>query len=274
MNCTGINKDTIINNMERNMHQKLQYIPSKISTMLINNIEQTLVVDSGMATDTFNTAYGGVVTKTVANDVMQYYLQKKLPMAWWIGPFSAQNEDLENNMQDAGFVHDELDIGMYCDLDKHSLKPYKIPDMLTIKECSRGKNFADFGNVLASIFEPTCEHVKSFYKKISAIPDKSRQHLRLFVGYVNDRPVSTAGVFITDVAGIYDISTHPEMQKKGYGSAMFYTALKFALDSGFKEIVLQASEDGLGIYKRFGFKEICEFNVWSNKDKLQTFNLE
>ncbi|KAF8818621.1 hypothetical protein [Rickettsia endosymbiont of Cardiosporidium cionae] len=58
MNCTEINKDTIIKNMELNMHQKLQYIPSKISTMSIKNIEQTLVVDSGMATDTFNTAYG------------------------------------------------------------------------------------------------------------------------------------------------------------------------------------------------------------------------
>ncbi|KAF8818620.1 hypothetical protein [Rickettsia endosymbiont of Cardiosporidium cionae] len=42
---------------------------------------------------------------------MQYYLQKKLPVAWWIGPFSAQNKDLESNMQEAGFVHDELNIG-------------------------------------------------------------------------------------------------------------------------------------------------------------------
>ena len=263
------NKDTIIQNMEQSMHQKLAYIPSKISTMYVNNIEQTLVVDSGMETDTFNIAYGGVVTKAVANSVMQYYLHKKLPMAWWIGPFSNAYEDLENNMLGAGFVHDELDIGMYCDLDQYNLEPYPIPEILTIKECSSDKHFTDFGNVLASIFEPTCEHVKNFYKKISSIPDQSRQNLRLFIGYVNDRPVSTAGVFITQMAGIYDISTHPEMQKKGYGSAMFYTALKFALDSGFKKIVLQASVDGLGIYKRFGFEEICEFNVWSNKERLK-----
>ena len=48
MSHDQINKDTII----QNMHQKLQYIPSKISTMCVNNIEQTLVVDSGMETDT------------------------------------------------------------------------------------------------------------------------------------------------------------------------------------------------------------------------------
>lgn len=254
--------------MEYNMRQKLKYIPSKISTMRVNNIRQTLVVDSGMATDTFNTAYGGVVTQTVSNRVMQYYLQKKLPMAWWIGPFSARNEDLEKNMQDAGFVHDELNIGMFCDLEQHNLKPYPMPEILTIKECSNDNHFADFGNVLSSIFEPTCVHVQDFYKNFSTIYNKSMHNLKLFVGYINDKPVSTACVFMTNIAGIYDISTHPEIQKKGYGSAMFYNALKFALDSGFKKIVLQASEDGLNIYKRFGFKEICEFNVWSNKDKL------
>ena len=110
--------------------------------------------------------------------------------------------------------------------------------------------------------------MKDFYKKVSSIPEQSRQHLRLFIGYIDDKPVSTACVFFTDVAGIFDVSTHPKMQKKGYGSAMFYTALKCALDSGFKKVVLQASEDGIGIYKRFGFEEVCQFHVWSNKDKL------
>ena len=268
MNKVDIKKDAITEHMESNMHLKLQYIPSKLSSMFINNIDQTLVVDSGMLTDTFNTAYGGIVTQKVANEVMQYYLQRKLPMAWWIGPFSAQNKDLEKNMQAAGFAKDELDIGMYCDLNKNDLKPYKIPDKLTIKECFNEKEFSDFGKVLASVFEPVCKYVEVFYEKVSTIPTQDRKNLRLLIGYVDDEPVATAVVFLSDVAGIYDVSTRPDMQRKGYGSAMFYKALKLAFDSGYKDIVLQASKDGLGIYKRFGFEEICEFNVWSNKDLL------
>ena len=58
------------------------------------------------------------------------------------------------------------------------------------------------------------------------------------------------------------------MQGKGYGSAMFYTALIEAKNQGFNVGVLQASPDGLNIYKRFGYKEICEFNVWSNQQSL------
>lgn len=268
MNQVNSKKDVITDLMESNIYLKLQYIPSKLSTMSIKNIDQTLVVDSGMPTDTFNTACGGIVTQKVANDVMQYYLKKKLPVAWWTGPFSAQNKDLEKHMQAAGFVKDELDIGMYCDLNKNNLKPYKIPDKLNIKECFNETDFSDFGKVLASIFEPRCEHVEIFYEKVSMIPIQERENLKLFVGYVDDEPVATAGIFFSNVAGIYDVSTRPDMQRKGYGSAMFYTALKIALDSGYKDIVLQASQDGLGIYKRFGFEEICEFNVWSNKEQL------
>jgi len=268
MNHGEINKDVIIHAIEQNLNQKLQYLPSSIHNMFVDNIEQTKVVDSGMPTDTFNTAYGGIVTQKVAKDVMQYYLQRKLPMAWWIGPSSEKNKDLEKNMQDAGFKKDELDVGMYCDLNKNDLKPYKMPDNLNIKECLNENDFSDFGKVLASIFEPKCEHVESFYTKISAISIQDRVKLRLFVGYVDDEPVVTAAVFFSDVAGIYDVSTRPDMQKKGYGSAMFYSALKFARDSGHKDIVLQASQDGLGIYKCFGFEEICEFNVWSNKEQL------
>lgn len=268
MSDARMSKENIIRDMEQNMMEKLRYIPSKISTMQVAHIEQTLVVDSGMKSDTFNTAYGGVVTKSVAQGVMHYYTQNKQPMAWWIGPSSSAYDDLEENMHEAGFIQDERDVGMFCDLNEYTLRPYPIPEMLTIIECSSDRHFRDFGYVLASIFEPPCEQVKKFYTKISAIPEQSRENLKLFIGYVRDRPVSTAAVFVTDVVGIYDVSTHPAMRKKGFGSAMFYRALKFAQDNGHQKIVLQASEDGLGIYKRFGFKALCEFNVWSNKSQL------
>ena len=171
-------------------------------------------------------------------------------------------------MQAAGFVNDELDIGMYCDFAKNGLQQYQIPDKLVIKECLNHKDFSDFGRVRASVFEPRCKHVENFYEKVSTIPSQDRENLKLFVGYIDDEPIASACVFFSDVAGIYDVSTRPDMQKKGYGSAIFYTVLRFALQNGYKDIVLQASQDGLGIYKRFGFEQICEFNVWSNKDQM------
>ena len=189
-------------------------------------------------------------------------------MAWWTGPFSALNKALERHIQVAGFKHNKLDIGMYYDLANNDIHSYKIPDKLIIKECFYEKDFLDFGKVFASAFDPRCDQIELFYKQVSTIPIQDREKLRLFIGYVDDEPVATAGVFLSDVAGIYHVSTCPDMLRKGYGSAMCYTVLKSALASGYKDIVLPASQDGLGIYKRLGFEEICELNVWSNKELL------
>ncbi|MDG2348471.1 MAG: GNAT family N-acetyltransferase [Gammaproteobacteria bacterium] len=268
MNLINSKKDAIIELIESNLHQKLQYIPSKLSSMSIKNIGQTLVVDSGIPTDTVNKAYGGIVTQKVANDVMHYYLQKKLPMSWWTGPFSAQNKALERHMQVSGFTHKKLGIGMYCDLVNNDLHSYKIPDKLIIKECFYEKDFSDFGKVFASVFKPRCAQIELYYKQVSTIPIQDREKLRLFIGCVDDEPVVTAGVFLSDAAYLCYLSTRPDMHGKGYGSAMFYTVLKSSLASGYKDIVLIAYQESLGICKRFGFEEICEFNVWSNKELL------
>ncbi|MFK7974197.1 MAG: GNAT family N-acetyltransferase [Rickettsiaceae bacterium] len=184
-------------------------------------------------------------------------------MAWWIGPSSDNNANLKADMQAASFCHDEFNIGMYCHLRHSRANEYNVPEELTIKRCNEPQDFADFGKVLASVFHPVDEYVKIFYSKVQNIPEAERNNLKLFVGYVHDKPVSTSGVFLTDVAGIYDVSTHPEMQNKGYGSAMFYKALKYAQDTDIQYGVLQASPKGTSIYQKFGFEQICTFNVWT-----------
>ena len=259
-------KERIVRDIEHNICQRMQYVQSRTASMKVHNINETLCVNSGLEVDIFNKSYGGVITEEVANNVMQYYLQRKLPMAWWVGPSSTQHKDWDKNMQNAGFVRSVMDVGMHYDVDKHVLEPRTIPDELVIEECIEGKDFTDFGEVMASILG---DRVKGFYGYIGSLPEKSRDDIRLFVGRVDGRPVASVSVFCTNIAGIYDVFTCPDMQRKGYGSAMLYTALKFAIERGFKDIVLQSTPEGLGLYKRFGFEGVCEFDIWSNKDKLQ-----
>ena len=216
-----LEKMDIINSMEKNMYHKFQYIPSKINTMNVDKLGDTLVVNSGLQSDTFNTAYGGKISKERVNKVREYYLNHKMPMAWWTGPSSGKNQNIKDDMEAAGFIHDELDAGMYCDLSPINFDEYNLPKNLKIIECNNSRHFTDFGNVLASVFNPVDDCVKTFYSKAHSIPSRERDNLMLFVGYINDKPVSTSGIFITDVAGIYDISTHPKERGRGYGSSMF-----------------------------------------------------
>lgn len=269
MEHTVIDTSKLITAIEHNMHAKLQYIPSKIESMNVINCGKTLVVDSGMPSDTFNTAYGGSIDSKTAAEVGAYYRNKQFPMAWWVGPEAESKYDVKTVMEDAGFIHDEHDVGMLCDLKNLELPNYTLPEGLKITQCTKQHHYDDFGIVLSSIFDPVDQYVQQFYKLIGSIPQESRKDLVLFVGYYENKPVSTAAVFMTDVAGIFDVSTMPNQQKRGYGSAMFYTAVEYAKSSGYRHAVLQASPDGLNIYKRFGFETVCNFNVYSNHSHLE-----
>jgi GNAT superfamily N-acetyltransferase len=254
-------KTQLIKYMEMNMQGKLAYIPSRQKEMDVLEYGDVLVVNSNFPSDTFNTTYGGSITKEHADFVFDYYKIRNLPMAWWIGP-NSQTTESGSILQNAGFHHVEHDVGMVCDLTAVTLD-YELPASLEIKECTLAQSFSDFGAVLASIFTPEDEFVKTFYNKLAELDAASIPALKLFVGYEDGKAVAISGLFLTECAGFFDIATRPFHQKKGYGSAMFYTALVQAKKLGYEVGVLQASPDGLNIYKRFGFNEVCDFNVWS-----------
>ena len=144
---------TVIQSMEGNIAKKLQYLPERIKGMHVLGIDDTVVVDSGLPSDTFNTAYGGKVGDKTALDVMNYYQTKNYPMAWWIGPDTAKYPNHVSSLESAGFVHDEFDAGMFCRLDQMNAQDYQLPTDLKINFCTEPMHFNAFGNVLASIFD-------------------------------------------------------------------------------------------------------------------------
>lgn len=250
--------------MENNMREKFKYVASKLDTMRTENIKGISVVNTTLSSDTFNTAFGGHIEDHIAQEIFLYYKKTNQPMAWWIGPSSA-SEYTQKCLEKAGFVLNELDVGMVC----HPIEDinYQFPEKLIIRQCTTLKDYNDFGEVLASIFNPPDEQVKVFYNKMATLSSEETKDMILFVGYEENRPVATSCLFITNVAGIYDIATRPEKRNLGYGSAMLYHTLMESKKRDLRRSVLQASPDGINIYKRFGFEEVCHFTVWSNRVK-------
>lgn len=87
--------------------------------------------------------------------------------------------------------------------------------------------------------------------------------LRLFVGYVGERPVATSELTVSDEAvGIYGVATLMAYRRRGYGSALTAWPLLQAKAEGHRTAVLQSSEDGVRIYEALGFRaygEIVEY---------------
>ena len=86
--------------------------------------------------------------------------------------------------------------------------------------------------------------------------------LRLFLGYENMYPVSTALSFQTDsTAGLYMIATMERYRGKGWGTILTRFAMEKCFQNNSRLIILHASAMGEPIYRKIGFKEYCKFGI-------------
>jgi hypothetical protein len=84
--------------------------------------------------------------------------------------------------------------------------------------------------------------------------------LRIWVGYLGDRPVTTAAVFADGaVNGIYVVTTLSEVRGRGYGTAV--TAHAIAASAPVPA-VLEASAIGQPVYRRLGFADVVRYDMW------------
>ena len=85
-----------------------------------------------------------------------------------------------------------------------------------------------------------------------------------FLGYLNGEPVAAAVVAVTgEVAGLYSVATLPAHQRKGFGEATVRHAIEWMhAERGIEKFVLQSSREGLGLYERIGFREVCRFTIY------------
>jgi predicted N-acetyltransferase YhbS len=58
------------------------------------------------------------------------------------------------------------------------------------------------------------------------------------------------------------VSTLPAYRNKGFGLKITQAAMQTAKESGFKNVILQATPLGAQVYIRAGFKEYCHAEIY------------
>jgi ribosomal protein S18 acetylase RimI-like enzyme len=248
------------------------YFPSQfVPEMKIEQTESYVLINSGYKTDTFNL----VISKkfdsedamlTIAR-VCEEFNAARLPAAWWTCE-EVRDAYVSSTLEEYRFLEDEVDIGMVANLDDLP-QGIDYPPNLKFRMANYFEEINDFGKIIASLFEPPDDFILPFYRRVGELDNLENRPLRLFLGYVDNKPVCTSSIFLLrQTASLFDISTLQEFRNCGYGSAITHYTLSYAKKLGARFATLQAAPDGLNIYKRMGFKEACTFRIHSNKRRV------
>ncbi len=124
-------------------------------------------------------------------------------------------------------------------------------------------SLTDWSIPLIGAFDSTAE-ITAIYAKAHLRALERHFKLEHYCLYQNKQPVSSITLSIKgNIARIDDVGTLPEFQGRGYATKLLKYVLLRAKESGVTDCFLGASDAGLSIYKKLGFKVIFESENYS-----------
>jgi ribosomal protein S18 acetylase RimI-like enzyme len=247
---------------EENLHGHISFVQRSVPGMTVLDQQGLLLVDSGLASDTFNKIGRARLSEHEADrriaEAISHFRLAHRPFAWWVGPES-RPLDLEDRLRRHGLVSAESELGMTMELRDLPPNPHP-PENLFIRRVQSLGEMADSSAVFAANWEPPDPAALAFYTQAAAVLLNPDSPMTLFVGYLDGQPVSTSELFIGGgVAGLYSVATKMEFRRRGFGSALTWAASDHARRQNISTVVLQSSNDGKGVYARLGFRPCCHF---------------
>ncbi|WP_237980441.1 GNAT family N-acetyltransferase [Bacillus thuringiensis] len=257
-----------------NFTYKTSYIARELHGMHVKETKDYIAIDCGLPADTFNiiTLLNNDLTEGIEKlyKVVNNYNQKKLPMSVWFWN-DRHEQTIKSELIKLGLKEAEQNIAMVADL-KTIHPTINMPVGFTIQIASSAGQIKKFGETLANLFGTSEEgrHVQAFYYQTASFDLWNSENMKLYIGLYKGEVVSVGSLVCTkESIGIYDIATKEEMRGKGFGSTMFNYLLQEAKELKVAQCVLQASPDGINIYKKAGFQSVGKMSVYENRHLIE-----
>lgn len=200
-------------------------------------------------------------TDALIEQTIRHFAQCGLPFAWLISP-SDQPGDLARRLEAQGMRLDADGPGMAIDLWTLP-EELSVPAGLRIEEVTTGELLITWLHTLARSNDFPTAIVDSFlqiYVKRGFVNSPS---VRYYLALLDGEPVAVSQLFLSNgVAGVYNVGTIPQVRRRGIGAAITLVPLRVAHALGYRFGVLQASQMGLPVYQRLGFRGYCRFQLY------------
>jgi ribosomal protein S18 acetylase RimI-like enzyme len=241
----------------------LTYLPSQLSPMEVSISPELVRVDAGIPCDLYNvicrTRLKERTFRQKAADALSHYRNKQFPCTWWLDS-DATPCDLNLFLVSEGLQLEEVEVGMSRGL-KGKL-PICASGLEILPVCTEEQLDA-YSKIIAYLSnQPNV--VGLFYERAGSTLLAEDSPIQAYIGYLDGRPVSTGALFVSNgVAGIYDVVTLKEVRRCGHASTMVCYLLRELASQGHELVVLQASQQSIGLYRRLGFQPHCEYHSYT-----------
>lgn len=235
-------------------YQCEDYFFRSISKECLELNEQAFVYVTGVAVASLNLF---VLRENIANlnavlaEYEEIFTAKQLPWAAVISEYYLETS-LEDFLEHIPFKAHENAVAMVLELtNKEKLQPQ---NNLLIRRMDA--HLVDWMPPLLEAFSST-EELTSLYLQTHEKALANNAQFRHYSLYVDDKPVSSLTLsFNQNIARIDDVGTLPLHQKKGYATYLIDYALEEAKKAGVEFCFLEASDSGLSVYQKIGFKSL------------------
>lgn len=193
------------------------------------------------------------------DQILEYYAERGRAAGFWVD-HEATPANIEELLKQCGLRCRKRFPGMRCDLDELPKPP--IPKGIRIIQTPHHSMYLRHAH---PYFGPITTAIRRH--ELNRLAHLAAQWPKRFFDFValaaDNRPVGACSMFLDDgVVGFYDVGVLEQERNKGIGSAIMAHALRFARQHNATQAVLLASGMGYGMYRRVGFREVCQIAYW------------
>jgi GNAT superfamily N-acetyltransferase len=196
------------------------------------------------------------------DNIIKNYEQLALPFWWWVYPCGQANE--------SRIILESKGLKYLMAIPCLAMDLTSLPAEMSINAATKVAIVQNTGdlNLWEELsfagFEFAADAIIPYHRFVTSFDISEQSPQKLFLVYLNGAPVASSLLFMNkDTAGIYFVSTLPAYRNRRIGLALTNYIINYAKKLGLKLCILQASELGLNVYRRAGFREYCHADVYS-----------
>jgi GNAT superfamily N-acetyltransferase len=232
----------------------------------------TTISSGGLPIDLSNLALGAYYPPTTVDEeidkeiqtVKRFFSKRDAPWIWWLGP-NTRPKDMLHRLAVHGLTGYSPLPTMAAALP--AKKRAVNPDV-SVWQAENRTDLEIASQIRRSIFELPSNTTFSYFEDM-ANDWLRNDSARLFLAsHKTGSPASIGALILGEgYPGVYLMTTLPESERKGLGSAILARILREAEQAGHSMIFLTASTKGYSLYQKFGFEHLFDYQeVWEQTE--------